>query len=212
MIEITGWAGELARKLEEEFGPRLRFVGYQGSYGRGEATEDSDIDIVTVLDQVELDDLARYRRLVGTMPRGELACGFLCGQKELAGWPRADLVNVVLDTKPVLGSLEAMVPAFTQEDYRQALVLGVSALYHGACHGYLYSGAERVLPGLRKAAFFCLRLAYLCASGEYVPARRDLIPKLAPAQREMLETENVERAYTLLIAWSGQVLRGSLAC
>ena len=45
IIDIESWAGELAEKLLRSFGGRLRFLGYQGSYGRGEATEESDIDM-----------------------------------------------------------------------------------------------------------------------------------------------------------------------
>lgn len=205
MIEITGWAEELARKLEKEFGPRLRFMGYQGSYGRGEAREDSDIDIVAVLDKVELEDLDRYRALVGAMPSGELACGFICGADQLEGWPKEDLLNLALDTKPVRGSLDAV--SFTAQDRRQALELAASALYHGACHGYLYDGAAEALPGLRKAAFFCLRLERFCTAGEYLPSLRELRPRLREEEREMLDTQDVKRAYRLLIQWSGSVLK-----
>lgn len=204
MVEIASWARELARKLEGAFGPRLRFVGYQGSYGRGEATPDSDIDVVTVLDRLDVEDLARYRDLVRSMPSGELACGFICGAEQLAAWPRADLLSLYLDTKPVVGALEP--PAFTQAEYGQALALGASALYHGACHGYLYDGAAEALPGLRKGAFFCLRLERLWRAGEYVPALGELRSRLTQEQREMLDTPDVERAYRLLIDWSGSLL------
>ena len=85
MIQIESWAAEFAQKLQKAFGQRLLFLGYQGSYGRGEATDHSDIDIVTVLDQAAPADLDQYRELVRSMPQGELACGFLCGREELAG-------------------------------------------------------------------------------------------------------------------------------
>lgn len=208
MIEIESWAAEFAQKLREQFGERLKFLGYQGSYGRGEATETSDIDMVTVLDRAGLSDLNQYRELVRSMPQGELACGFLCGQEELAGWPLFDLLGLVLDTRPVLGSWEGLAPKTGPEDIRQALVIGASGLYHGACHAWLYERDPlAALPGLRKQAFFCLRLAWLCAAGEYVPARRDLLPRLPPAQREMMETGDGERAYRLLLEWTGDVLK-----
>ncbi len=57
MVEIERWMAGLREKLTERFGSRLLFLGLQGSYGRGEANEDSDIDVVTVLDRVELSDL-----------------------------------------------------------------------------------------------------------------------------------------------------------
>ncbi|MBQ2945731.1 MAG: nucleotidyltransferase domain-containing protein, partial [Clostridia bacterium] len=52
MIEITAWMKEFLQTLNETFANRVWFVGLQGSYGRGEATETSDIDIVVILDQL----------------------------------------------------------------------------------------------------------------------------------------------------------------
>ena len=79
MVNIESWMDGLAGKLKKQFGPRLLFLGLQGSYGRGEANEDSDIDVVTVLDWVTLVDLDAYRAVVSAMPEGDKACGFLCG-------------------------------------------------------------------------------------------------------------------------------------
>ncbi|MBR2927362.1 MAG: nucleotidyltransferase domain-containing protein, partial [Clostridia bacterium] len=52
MIEITAWMKEFLQTLNQTFANRVWFVGLQGSYGRGEATETSDIDIVVILDQL----------------------------------------------------------------------------------------------------------------------------------------------------------------
>ena len=46
MIDITAWMQNFLQILNETFANRVWFVGLQGSYGRGEATETSDIDIV----------------------------------------------------------------------------------------------------------------------------------------------------------------------
>ncbi|MDE6841425.1 MAG: nucleotidyltransferase domain-containing protein, partial [Oscillospiraceae bacterium] len=99
MVDIERWMEALAGKLTGVFGPRLLFLGLQGSYGRGEANEDSDIDVVTVLDRVELADLDAYRAVVRDMPEGEKACGFLCGAEELRSWPKYDLLAVARDTR-----------------------------------------------------------------------------------------------------------------
>ena len=39
---------QLATLVRKEFGERVFFLGLQGSYRRGEATEQSDIDVVDV--------------------------------------------------------------------------------------------------------------------------------------------------------------------
>ena len=45
MIEITDWTNAFLSALNDQFGDRVWFVGLQGSFARGEATENSDIDI-----------------------------------------------------------------------------------------------------------------------------------------------------------------------
>lgn len=216
MIEILSWTKELAGQLRQVFGERLWFVGYQGSYGRGEAAENSDIDIVTVLDTVTTADLSRYRETVRTMPQSELACGFICGAAELRAWPRFDLLGLVLDTKPVLGSLQEMTPEFTQADLRQAIAAGSSAIYHGLCHSYLYDKDPRaVLPALCKSAFFCLRLLALERTKVYYASKRELLPALEGQEREILEwsitpevlaQQNTERVYAQLMEWSRRAM------
>ena len=50
--------GTILAATRELFGERLWFVGLQGSYGRGEATDTSDIDVVSLfLDTLNIDDL-----------------------------------------------------------------------------------------------------------------------------------------------------------
>lgn len=214
MISITPWSKDFAQKLLKTFGPRLLFLGYQGSYARGEATPESDIDIVAILDHLTPADLETYRTLVRSMPQGDLACGFICGQRELRGWPRYDLLSLALDTKPVLGGLDPYLPDFTDADRREALSIAASGLYHGACHAYLYGGRAEELPGLLKSAFFCLRLAVLCRTGRYIPTKRQLAEALTGRERDLMDlildppadSDTVDRAYALLISCSSDLL------
>lgn len=214
MIEITAWAQTLAQNLRARFAQRLLFLGYQGSYARGEATPQSDIDIVAVLDVLTPADLDVYREEVRSMPSGELACGFICGQRQLMSWPRYDLLSVALDTKPVLGSLEPYLPQFTDADRREALSIGAANLYHAACHTYLYGDRAGALLGLLKAAFFCLRLRVLCRDGVYLATKAELSGALSGQDKELLglmlnvpcEQDAVDRAFGLLMEWSGGML------
>ena len=163
MVEIERWMEELAGRLAERFGPRLLFLGLQGSYGRGEANEDSDIDVVTVLDRVELSDLDLYRAIVGDMPEGEKACGFLCGAAELKSWSKYDLCQLARDTRDVYGRLKPLLPTLGREDLAQAAAIGASGLYHAAVHTYLYAPREEwpgFLKEAHKSVFFTLRALY----------------------------------------------------
>ena len=57
MIDINGWMNDFLQKLDDVFANRVWFVGLQGSYGRGEATETSDIDVVVILDELSVSDI-----------------------------------------------------------------------------------------------------------------------------------------------------------
>lgn len=52
MVNLSTWLHTFLSALEETFPNRVWFVGLQGSYARGEATEASDIDIVVILDEL----------------------------------------------------------------------------------------------------------------------------------------------------------------
>lgn len=47
------WLEEFRGRLTDLFGERLRFFGIQGSYGRGEQTGGSDIDVVVITDRMD---------------------------------------------------------------------------------------------------------------------------------------------------------------
>lgn len=215
MVEIERWMEELAGKLEERFGPRLLFLGLQGSYGRGEAGEDSDIDVVAVLDRVELSDLDAYRAIVRELPEGERACGFLCGAAELKSWPKYDLLAVARDTRDVRGSLADLLPPFGREDLARAAAIGASGIYHAAVHTYLYGPREGwpgFLKGAHKGAFFTLRALHELRTGENVRAKRALLPLLSGDEREILAYslldmgEEPEAAFARLLRWSAAAM------
>ena len=45
-FNIEVWLQDFTKKLFDQFNSRIKFVGLQGSYKRGEANENSDVDIV----------------------------------------------------------------------------------------------------------------------------------------------------------------------
>ena len=57
MIDITAWMQNFLQILNETFANRVWFVGLQGSFGRGEATDTSDIDVVVILDELSATDI-----------------------------------------------------------------------------------------------------------------------------------------------------------
>ena len=83
MIDITTWMHNFMLTLNETFENRVWFVGLQGSYGRGEATETSDIDVVVILDELSSMDIRTYNNMLDALSHRELICGFLSGKKKL---------------------------------------------------------------------------------------------------------------------------------
>ena len=80
MIDISAWIQWFLQMLNETFANRVWFVGLQGSYGRGEATEASDIDVVVILDELTALDIQKYNTMLDTLPNRALICGFVSGK------------------------------------------------------------------------------------------------------------------------------------
>ena len=145
-------------------------------------------------------ELAACRGVLEKMPFADRACGFFCDRAALAAWPAFDALQLRLDTLPVYGSLEELLPPMGKETLDEAVRAAASALYHAACHTALFDAQpEAALPALQKAAFFALRLAHCRRSGQYTAARQSLLPKLEPEERALLGKDCTLPA---LMAWA----------
>jgi len=68
-LAIRQLLARLKKGLEELYGERLQGVYLFGSYGRGQADEHSDIDVLIVLDEVRhySEEIARTSELIGQL-------------------------------------------------------------------------------------------------------------------------------------------------
>ncbi len=209
-LDIQLWTETFCTRLRETFGGRLVFAGLQGSRQRGEASDTSDIDMVIILDEVGIDDLKTYRKLISEMPESDKACGFIGGREELLKWPRGEVFQLYYDTKPLVGRLDSFLPPFTEDDARAAVIAGAAALYHGACHAFLYDACPAdALPGLRKGAFFTLQALHFLETGTYLRTKKETAA-LRPGAKKLFVSEGEEAAeedFRDLIAWSGGLLK-----
>lgn len=123
-LDITSWLKVFQEKLIKLFGNRIKFFGLQGSYGRGEQTAGSDIDMVIILDEVNFKDLQMYQSMLDSFKEHDMICGFVSGEKELMNWEKSDLLQLVLDTKPIIGSLEHLQNLFNDDDIRRSVLTG----------------------------------------------------------------------------------------
>lgn len=216
LLDIDSWLERFREKITALFGSRLLFFGLQGSYGRGEQNADSDIDVVVILDEVRFSDLKAYREMTDRMPESRLICGFVAGERELVNWEKSDLLQLFLDTRPIIGSLDKLKTMFTDEDVRRSVLTGACGLYHACSHNFLHEKDCAALAGLYKSARFTVRMKHYHETGEYTASLNELAGRIPETDREILDTAVMMRtgmdgntfdaASRKLIEWSSGII------
>ena len=215
MINIDEWLNNYKQLVSTTFGSRVLFIGLQGSFGRGESTDSSDIDVALILDIVTVKDLNIYKTLIAKLPHRERLCGFVSGKAELSAWCKHDLFQFYHDTIPILGSLDDILPAITIEDARQAVQVGACNLYHACSHNYLHGMDVAVLASLYKYAFFILQAKHFCDCGQYAKSHTALEKAVTGDDLSVLQLSNAPSLITadkfelhtaLLLAWVSDLI------
>lgn len=188
MIDIKKWLDNFLEKIDATFGSRVWFVGLQGSYGRGEATETSDIDVVVILDELSTEDIQTYNSMLDTLPNRELICGFLSGKTEIFNWEPSDLFQFYFDTASIKGSLDELKNMIDEKAVNRAIKIGACNIFHGCVHNMLYEKSEDILRGLYKAASFVTQAIAFKQTGNYISHQKDLIEIVSPAERAIIDT------------------------
>ena len=143
---------------------------------------------MVLLDHVDADDLVRYRAIVQSMPRSELACGFVGSERVLTAWPRHELFQFYHDTHAIFGALPDVSP-FTEADALEAALIGASGSYHATCHACVFDGdtADGILESLFKGAFFTLQALQFARTGAYPRTKAELATQLEGDEARILE-------------------------
>lgn len=187
MIDIDVWMTHFTEGLLQRFGDRVWFIGLQGSYAREEATEQSDIDVVVILDKLSVSDIEAYDELLDAQPHRNLLCGFLSGREEITKWEPADLFQFYHDTRPVKGSLDALLVLIDEKAVNRAIKTGLCNLYHACVHNMLHDKSEAILMGLYKSSSFVIQAIAYRESGRYWRKQSDLLNAVLPQERKILE-------------------------
>ena len=188
MVDIRTFTDSFLQALDKDFGKRVWFVGLQGSYGRGEATETSDIDVVVILDELSATDIESYNAMLDTLPQRELICGFLSGKNELLHWEASDLFQFYYDTTPIKGSLDELLSVIDEEAVGRAIKIGACNIYHSCVHNMLHEKSEEILRGLYKSASFVVQAIAFKQTGKYVKHQKDLLGVVSPDEQAILHT------------------------
>ena len=211
MIDITSWMQNFLQTLSETFADRVWFVGLQGSYGRGEATKTSDIDIVVILDELSATDIQTYTDMLDTLPHRELICGFLSGKNEIMNWETSDLFQFCHDTTPIKGSLDEVLGVVDESDVNRAIKIGVCNIYHGCVHNLLHEKSEDILRALYKSASFVVQAIAFKQTGNYISHQTELLEVVSSDEQAIVKTfMNLKNGGTVdfnlmsetLFAWS----------
>ena len=211
MIDISCWMDKFVGALDASFKNRVWFVGLQGSYGRGEATETSDIDIVVILDELTAQDIQICNAMLDTLPNRELICGFVSGKEELLNWESSDLFQFYHDTTPIKGSLDELLSMIDKTAVARAIKSGACNIYHGCVHNMLHEKSNDILKGLYKSASFVVQAICFQKTGCYIKSQKDLLVKVSGDEKSVVENflslkngvkVDFEEMSNTLFAWS----------
>ena len=215
MINVTEWTKEFSSALNERFADRVWFFGLQGSYARDEATENSDIDVVVIFDELSARDIEAYDLMLNTLPNRELVCGFLSGKNEIMNWEPSDLFQFYYDTKPINGNLDELLPLIDDKAVDRSIKLGACNVFHGCVHNMLYDKSEEILRGLYKSASFVVQAICFKQTGNYARRREDLVKSIAAEDKEIINVfadlknggeVDFERMSNTLFEWSKKLI------
>ena len=208
-MDISIFMESFKDNLLSLFNDNLLFLGIQGSYGRCEAKETSDIDPVIILQHCGKDEILRYRSYIDTLPEKDILCGFISSIEELRAWESADRAQLILDTKPVYRDLAELCPPIIRDDIRRAVLQGACAIYHASSHNILHARNWSILPELYKSVRFTIRMKHHLQTGVYISAFRDLIAVVNEEEKAILETQNpnTENEAFMLFEWASKTMR-----
>ena len=212
-MDIQAYLNRLLGGLTETFEEHLLYVGLQGSYLRGEATETSDVDIMVIFDEINAATLDAYRNLLISVGDYDRSCGFICGKEDMAAWNGLEICHLLHTTRDLYGQLSAFVPAYTRRDVIQFVRMSIGNLYHELCHRYIHAPQEvneACLGASCKSVFFILQNIHFLRTGHFVGTKAVLLDALDGDDRAVLslalalsrgETVDFHAAFSRMLAW-----------
>ena len=219
MINIENYIERLIILLRDQFNWRLQYVGLQGSYLRGEATDYSDIDIMVVIDELSVADLDSYRSVIESLDYFDKSCGFICSAADLKNWNPLEICHLLHSTKDYYGTLAELVPEYTERDIRNFVKMSVNNLYHELCHRYIHGDPSKNiqhLPATYKGVFFILQNLHHLKHGVFIGTKAELLPVLSGKDRAVLERSlelnnshsyDFADSFELLFTWCQETMK-----
>ena len=216
MIDIKTWIKDFIEKVEQTFADRVWFIGLQGSYGRGEATATSDIDVVVILDELRVNDLKTYTDMLDTLPYRDLICGFISGKAELLNWEASDLFQFYYDTTPIKGTLDSLLDRVDKQAVKRAIRIGACNIYHACVHNFVHEKSVDILRSLYKSAVFVIQAIWFYETGKYIKSKAELQKAINPPSVVLTTAQELkngasvkfEEMSELLLNWAKAIILG----
>lgn len=219
MIDINCYMEKLIELLKDRFESRLIYVGLQGSYLRGEATENSDIDVMVVINNLSVKDLEIYRSLIQSLGDFDKSCGFICSRDDLAHWNPLEICHLLHTTRDYVGKLSELVPTYTKDDIETFIQVSVNNLYHAICHHYVHAESNHDMDNLSsiyKGVFFILQNLYYLNNETFVATKNELLSLLKGKDHAVLKrsielsqgiSHDYSESFELLFSWCQETIK-----
>ena len=210
MFDLNRYLDDLILNCQSAFGERLLYVGLQGSWLRGEAHENSDIDVMVILDRFSVQDMDAYRGILKEIGFYDKSCGFICGKDEMKRWNPLEVCQLRHMTQDLLGVLADYLPPATREDEINYVKLSLGNLYHELCHRYIHADRDRNTARFRnacKSVFYLIQNLHFLESGRFVISKKELKETVAQEDRTILELAELpddydfDQAFSSLFGW-----------
>ena len=210
MIIVNDYLEKLIEACQSAFADRLLYIGLQGSYLRGEAHENSDIDIMIIIDHFSIKDMDKYQAILKSIGPFEKSCGFICGKDEITRWNPLEVCQLIYTTKDIFGTLKDFLPPATREDEINYVKISLGNVYHEICHRYIHADREKNIAKFRmtcKSLFFLIQNLYYLESGKFIITKKELKEQVSKDDRKILELAelhdefNFDEAMSLLFTW-----------
>ena len=210
MFDLDKYLADLILNCRSVFRERLLYMGLQGSWLRGEAHENSDIDIMVILDGFSVQDMDIYRGILEKTGFYERSCGFICGKEEMKRWNPLEVCQLRHTTRDLLGVLTDFLPHATRDDEINYVRLSLGNLYHELCHRYIHADRDKNAARFRgtcKNVFYLIQNLHFLESGCFILSKKELKEAVAQEDRLILELDELpdgydfDQAFSSLFVW-----------
>ena len=210
MFELSKYLDDLILNCRSAFGEQLLYMGLQGSWLRGEAREDSDIDVMVILDRLSVQDMDTYRGILKEIGFYDKSCGFICGKEEMMRWNPLEVCQLRHTTKDLLGVLTDFLPPAAWEDEINYVKLSLGNLYHEICHRYIHADRDKNVARFRgtcKGVFYLIQNLHFLERGCFILSKKELKEAVAKEDRMILELAGLpddsdfDQAFSSLFSW-----------